>query len=401
VDWLSKYERYTSLLRHEAINDYHTWVGISTIASALERKVFLRVSTELFYPNMFIVLVAPPGIARKGGAIKLAHPFLDSLEQHINVKRGKSTKEALFRILANCATTTSMGYLHSSLTVINTELSTMLNRKDENLPQNLCQMFDGEDKADDDTISRGTVHIQGVWLNLLGGTVPPGFTKALDKDVITGGLGSRMIFIYADDIRWENLECLESKETEQLKEELITDLSRINQLEGEYLLTANSLALYKAWYSEINRKIRTHNNPEYLTSFYVRCHTHVGKLAIILTASKGQEKIIRKETLARAILYIESTCKYLPFVFSGIGRSIDAASITTVLTQIKIAGDIGIERAELLLLVCYDVDLEGFERVIKTLASTDVISIIRKGVLKDKLYFYYNNKKGANPNATE
>ena len=67
VDWIDAYLKFTE--KSEPPKMFHLWCAISVIASVLERKCRLEWGTITFYPNMYIVLVAPSGKARKGTAM--------------------------------------------------------------------------------------------------------------------------------------------------------------------------------------------------------------------------------------------------------------------------------------------------------------------------------------------
>jgi len=43
----------------------HFWTGVSTLAGALRRKVWVDMGYFKWFPNFYIILVAPPGIVSK------------------------------------------------------------------------------------------------------------------------------------------------------------------------------------------------------------------------------------------------------------------------------------------------------------------------------------------------
>ena len=87
-DWLAGYIEYTK--NTEPPLSYHIWVGISTIAAALERKVYMKWGHSDIYPNQYIVLIGPSGQSRKGEAVNLARNFID----HIGVNVGAQKVDA-------------------------------------------------------------------------------------------------------------------------------------------------------------------------------------------------------------------------------------------------------------------------------------------------------------------
>jgi hypothetical protein len=66
--WLQALSLYAE--ETEAPRQFWTWAGISTIASALQRKVWLPFGFEKLYPNLYVILVGPPA-SRKAAPISL------------------------------------------------------------------------------------------------------------------------------------------------------------------------------------------------------------------------------------------------------------------------------------------------------------------------------------------
>ena len=63
ADWLTAFMDYASY--GEAPRHMYFWTGVSAIAGALRRKVWIDQAYFKWYPNFYIVLVAPPGIVSK------------------------------------------------------------------------------------------------------------------------------------------------------------------------------------------------------------------------------------------------------------------------------------------------------------------------------------------------
>jgi hypothetical protein len=83
-DWLESYLDYTE--NSESPISYHTWCGLSVIAGALQRKVYLRWGLgRVIYPNVYAVLVGASGRTRKGVAIGIAKDFLKNILLFLNL----------------------------------------------------------------------------------------------------------------------------------------------------------------------------------------------------------------------------------------------------------------------------------------------------------------------------
>jgi hypothetical protein len=67
--WLKAYLDYTSA--SEAPDAFHFWTGVSTIAGALRRHVWVEQHIFQWIPNFYIIFVAPAGVATKSTTLNL------------------------------------------------------------------------------------------------------------------------------------------------------------------------------------------------------------------------------------------------------------------------------------------------------------------------------------------
>jgi hypothetical protein len=61
--WVNSYLEYTD--ETESAKVFHKWTAHSIIAGVLRKKCKLALGRINVYPNMYIVLVAEPGVARR------------------------------------------------------------------------------------------------------------------------------------------------------------------------------------------------------------------------------------------------------------------------------------------------------------------------------------------------
>ena len=93
-DWLTKYLEYTE--NSESPISYHTWCGLSVIAGALQRRVYLKWGLgRVIYPNLYVVLVGPSGRTRKGVAIGIAKDFLKKIPGITVTPESSSGRQAM------------------------------------------------------------------------------------------------------------------------------------------------------------------------------------------------------------------------------------------------------------------------------------------------------------------
>ena len=133
-NWLDSYLEYTD--NTESPISYHTWCGLSVIAGALQRKVYLQWGlAETIYPNLYVVLIGTSGRTRKGTAIGIAKSMLKDLPGISVVPESSSGRQAMIAAMkrANANFQDPIDgkiKFHCSVTAFSEELSVFLGQGD-------------------------------------------------------------------------------------------------------------------------------------------------------------------------------------------------------------------------------------------------------------------------------
>ena len=125
-DWVTGWLEYQE--NTEPPRPFITWVALSIVAAALQRKCRLEMGHLTWFPNMYIVIVGPSG-SRKGTAMDPGRILLSG--QGIKMSAESTTREALIRALKKCTssnTDVKAGTIetHASLTVYSQELTSFM-----------------------------------------------------------------------------------------------------------------------------------------------------------------------------------------------------------------------------------------------------------------------------------
>src|SRR5690242_16848887 len=97
-NWLKAYSEWTR--DSESPTPFHFWTGVSTVAGALRRRVWIDMKKFQWTPNFYIILVGPPGVAAKSTSISMGMSLLAKIK---GVKFGPEsmTWQKLARSLAD------------------------------------------------------------------------------------------------------------------------------------------------------------------------------------------------------------------------------------------------------------------------------------------------------------
>jgi hypothetical protein len=316
MNYLGKYLEYTK--EQEACELFHIWVALSTAAACLERKVWIHESFDhKIYPNLYVILVSPPGAGKKSRSIDLGKEFLGKIDG-MQRPADKITEEALIQLIYDSIkvyqTPNGKPYTHCSVTVTADELEVFINAKaGEGIITLLTGLYQGYDRWEY-RVKHGEPHIfHGSWLNVIAGTTPAFFQKRHFIEGCTGGFTSRVIFVWGlMKGRFINV-----RRDKGLESEILNTLKQVNVMFGEMKFDGEARQMYDTWYKALPK---TFDVITELQHYYQRKGTHVLKIATILAAVDGNMTVF-PEHLKVAHDILSRTEKELPRVFQSVGRS--------------------------------------------------------------------------------
>jgi hypothetical protein len=330
--WIDGFLDYTD--NTEPRESFRRWVGISTVASAMQRKCRLRWGRETFFPNLYIILVGPPA-SRKGTAMREGISFLKRIG--MDFAADESSRQKLITSLKESVSSNTMlsgeAQFHCSLNVYASELTVFLGYEDRDFLSMLCKWFDCEDRFVYDTHGRGREEIANVWVNLLGGTTPMQLQSSLPDGAVGSGFTSRVIFVYEEDKEKTVIKPELTHDQLAIEDALSIDLSEIHTMSGDFVVTPQFEKLYEKW-RYASEAQRVFHEPR-LDYYIQRRPTHLFKLAMVYSASRASDRIITADDLQLAIDTITETEVKMPQVFTGVGANPLAGLQTRMLKTIR------------------------------------------------------------------
>ena len=390
-DWLDTYLEYTE--NTESPLTYHTWAGLSVIAGALQRRVYLKWGLgQVIYPNLYIVLIGPSGRTRKGVSIGIAKDFLKSVPTISVAPESSSGRQAMIlamkRALGNFNDPTDGKVkFHCALTAFSEELSVFLGQGDIAYLSNLTDWYDSKDDWEYETVGRGKDSLQGLCLNLLGGTAPDWIQSMIPQEALGGGFTSRIIFVVEERKRKIVPEHTISEREKDLGEKLLRDLERISQLSGEFIFTPEGKEKYVAWYIKQDGELSAGKPAIQDTRFAGYCErraTHLRKLMMICSASRCDDLRIRAEDFDKAMSLLQVVELNMHKTFGGLGKARYSGETTEVQEFIKAMGTT--TRRAVTNRFIRDIDPATLSMVEQSLTQAGVIKIKLLPEQGDKMY---------------
>lgn len=381
-DWIDGCLKFTANTEPPIL--FRKWVAVSVIAACLQRKCFLPWGSLTFFPNMYVVLVAPSGAARKGTAMGPGMDFLTEPGLNIRLAAEAITREALIRELKTSSDNaidpaTGQMTFHASLTIYSQELTVFLGYNNMQLMSDLTDWYDARKKWTYRTKHEGVDEIEGPWVNLIGATTPKLIQSSMPIDAIGLGLTSRMIFIYEEKKDKIVPDPFITRKELELRIKLVTDLTRISQLQGPFKVTGDFVSYWTEWY--LAQEGRPPFQDDRFAGYFERRPTHVMKLSMILNASRTDSMTVSDQDLRSAIALLEATEERMPLTFSGFGKSSQAEILSKCMAEIARTKETSFEA--LMYRFRNDVTKWDLERVLESLiAMKYCVHVTNTGVIK-------------------
>lgn len=391
--WLEHYVEYTDAT--ESPLSYHVWCGLAVIAGALQRRVYLKWGIgQVIYPNLYTVLIGPSGRTRKGVAIGIAKEFLKAVPHVTVTPESSSGRQAMIlamkRAWRNFSDPSKNNKIefHCAVTAFSEELAVFLGQGDIAYLSNLTDWYDSKDDWEYETVGRGKDSLQGLCLNLLGGTAPDWIQSMIPQEALGGGFTSRIIFVVEEHKRKIVPEHNVTKRELELHGMLSRDLERIALLAGEISFTPPARQLYVDWYIEQDKKMANKEMPVTDHRFAGYCErraTHLRKLMILCSASRSDELFIREEDFHKALSLLTGAEQNMHKTFGGLGKAKNSDNLEMIINYVK---ENRLTTREIVMRKFYrDIDLMDFLKIEETLERhMKVIQVTHNAEAKQVTY---------------
>jgi len=301
---------------------------------------------SLIYPNMYIVLVGPSGLSRKGEPIQIARTFLEQL--NVAIIPEDNSKESIAQDMHNFQNnftdvTTGRIMTQAAVTCFSEEMAVFCGYQNIGLLSNMTNWYDSRDKWERRTKNQGVDEINGVCFNFLSATDPSWLPGILPKEAIGGGFTSRVIFVVEDRKLRTIADPDEFPADEKLRARLLSDLEIVMTLTGQFRFDKDAKQIHDSWYIEEERLVQAGKHPisdPYLNGYIARRETHLRKLCMCLSAARDNGLHVVAEDINRAISMLEEVEPKMHQVFKGMGTTKYAAETQFVLDLVRNRGTI-------------------------------------------------------------
>ena len=343
----------------------------------MKRHCWVDRASYKMYPNLYTILVGRPGIG-KGAALNPAL-LIAKEAATLNVLSDRLTIEYILERLAKGFTApsvTSTGGIavgtDSSALIFSPELSILIRSSSDALGD-LSDLWDSrEHPFDYGTRSRGLYTITKPSISVLAGSAPEWLVKSIPSDAVGGGFTRRVNFIYAKDkaksIPWP-------VNHQGFRDSLVDDLRHISSvLRGEFHFSSEAKVSFDKLYSDCTPD---EFDDEATSAYKTSKWAHATKLAMVLSASRGDDLVIRKEDFDAATVQVEIVLKDLAMVFRAVGDSDLVNASDRILKFVEMKGYAS--KGDMLHANWRHITSEDLDRILMTFVQAGIIAEVSRG----------------------
>lgn len=297
----------------------------------MERKVWVWTKGSALHPNLYVILVGPPGVGKSAVLSQVERVLRTVPDLHVAPSSVSSASLVDSLVLANRKIIRpneqpSFVQFHYLVTVAS-ELGVFLPVYDPLFMNSLTKFYDGEPYEERRrTSSVKHVKMDNAYLSIVGGTTPSYLNSFLPDGAWDQGFTSRTIFVYSGESVFTEIfgdeEGFARLEHDYIA--LLADLKRISGLYGKMQWEPDAAAAISEWNRKGLPPVPEHNK---LQHYNTRRLAHVIKLCMVASIARTSDLKITLEDYQTALGWVLETETYLPDLFNSRGVAGDNAAI--------------------------------------------------------------------------
>lgn len=370
---------------------FRKWAAISCIAGALERRVWVRTNGLDMFPNLYTVLVGPPGVG-KTVAISQTEALWRAVPD-LRVSPTSVSKASLIDSLVDAkrhiirpAAVPPFYEYHALLTVAG-ELGVFLPAYDNEFMNTLTSLYDNISDYEERKRSKDLrLKIPYPQLNLLAGTTPSYLNSLMPEGAWDQGFTSRTLLIFSGERVIVDL-FAENSGDARLWPDLVHDTKQIVKLFGKVSWEQDAANAMSAWHQAGGPPLPEHNK---LLHYITRRTGHLLKLCIVASVSRGDDLVITLGDYQEALGWLIEAELYMGDIFKSMGSGGDSQAIEDtwyyVYTLFAKEGKKPISEHRIIHFLSQRVPAHSIARVLDTMVASNMLVVQSYGDKGRKMY---------------
>lgn len=329
TNFIDGFSRYMANKGSPAI--YTRWAGIFTVSAVAERKIWLRTTKGILYPNQYIILVGPAGIG-KSVCTNVAYDLLSEIrspENELHIAPTSVTKASLIdaleaadrRIIRPMQNPPVDSF--NALSIIPNELGVFLPSWEGDFMNTMTDLWDCKRYSETRRTRNLAINVPNPQLNMLSATTPSYLNTLLPEGAWETGFMSRTLLAYSSEIIFTDL-FIDAPHDEALWADLTHDLRCIYKLYGELNVIDETREMINAWAKSGGRPAPDHPK---LMSYNTRRVAHLLKLCMVAAVANDSDLIVSPDHFVEALDWLTELETFIPDIFKSMRTGGDAVAI--------------------------------------------------------------------------
>jgi len=302
--WLAEYVKFSRGL--EACPRFRFFTACCILGAAINNRVWIQRGDEgllpRLHPNLWILLLAPPGQGHKTSTINMGVNCLTQACPSCRLLADKLTPESLVKALSapiGAEESIRIGPRDATGLIKAPELSVFFGRQQYNvgLVSLITDLYDYREEWSSETIMRGKNVLKNVCISLSGASTPDWLQTMLPQDAFTGGFMSRFVIVEQPTTYFKR-KAFPTKAPEDDWGAVVRGLSIISSLKGPMEWSKESKENYIIFYEKL---VPTGDIQR--DAYQEREAEQILKLGMLLALSQGRLTLDGEDiTLAKKLL---------------------------------------------------------------------------------------------------
>lgn len=328
MDWIEGFLDFTSELPSPEL--FRKWSAITAISGALDRRVWVNAGMGPLFPNLYTLLVGPPGSGKSQAVAPVKKMWLQA--KNLHVAPDNVTKAALVdslhknsRFFMGDQVPLGMLEIHSVL-FTTPEFGVFMSKHDLDFLSILNHLYDNPENYREErrSMEGRNPDITNPQLTILAGTQPDFLSSVMPEEAWGMGFCSRLIMVYAP--KSPKLKLFNGTDIHKPKSPdlLLQRLTAMTELFGEMRWDRAAKLSLLFWYESDMPPI-----PDYpkLAGYRERRLLHALKLITISAVSRNDSLIILEEDVDRVKRWMAEAEAVMPDIFRAMMAKSDADTL--------------------------------------------------------------------------
>lgn len=319
-NWIDGFLEYVAPL--PSPNVFKKWAAIATIAGALERKVWVVTKIATLYPNLYTILVAPPGVGKtilSSRVWAFWHELSDGTSSGMFIAQPSITSAALIDELKDAErkilrlTDTPPMVTFNALAIASNELGVLLPEYASEFMASLTDLYDGHPYGQRRRTKDLNFSIDKPILNIIASCTPGYLASTMPEGAWDQGFLSRTILVFSSEVTRRSIFGDEIP-TNGLYDKLQHDLRIIFSLFGKMKFEEEAAKQIDRWQMQGGPPAPDHPK---LANYNTRRTAHLIKLSMVHCAAEGDRPVITTDHVERALDALLEAEQLMPDIFKA------------------------------------------------------------------------------------